>query len=110
MPNWMSDEDLGLSDGDLWQCDHCGKVMSVDDSFHSCPEGAEASREATDIFTEKFFGDGTIKARQFIVTVVAPDTEVGFDHAWNDMSSWGPQDKEGSDDVLKFAWTIEEIK
>lgn len=110
MPNFMSDEELGLSDGDLWQCDHCGKVMSVDETFHSCPEGAEASRKSAEDFNEAYIGDGTLKTRQFIVTVVAPATELGFNAAWGDMGTWGPEQKEGSDDILNFAWTIKEVK
>lgn len=109
MPNWMSDEDLALSNGDARQCDDCGKVYSVDE-WHTCPEGAERSRKSAREFNDAYLGDGTLKTRQFIVTVQALNTEMGFKAAWDDMAAWAPEQEKGFDEILRFGWEVEEIK
>lgn len=113
MPNWMSDEDMGLDSGDLIRCEHCGKVYSVDD-WHSCSEGADASRRDTETFTKNYFGDGTLVARRFEVTIVAPNTPSGFQDALDDLALEGEQifarkPCSRSDDILQWAWEVKPL-
>lgn len=109
MPNFMSDEELGLSNGDLLQCDHCRKVYSVDD-WHTCPEGAEASRKSAEAFNKRFVGGGKKVTREFIVTITTYDTETAFEEAWSSMAAWRSVKSEDTDDVLGYSWSVEEVK
>lgn len=108
--NILTDEEMSLMSGDSWRCEHCKAVLSVDEPFHTCSEGAKAARESNKKFKKDFFGSGTLKTRQFLVTIVAPDTDMGFSEAWDSMASWGPEETEGSDDILHYAWSIKEVK
>lgn len=110
MPNFMSDVDRALSEGDAWQCEHCKAVLSVDEAFHSCPEGIEAARQSAVQFHKDFFGDGTHQTRQFLVTIVAPNTEMAFDEAWDSMATWAKIQSEDTDEILGYAWQVKEIK
>lgn len=107
MPNWMSDEDLGLESGDLRQCEHCGQIYSVD-SWHTCQASNDAARAEAAQFQQTYFGSG--KQRQLVLQVrlECPDTELALHDALQSLACWYDPDTctQQTDSLLHQAWQV----
>lgn len=109
MPNWMSDEDLGLESGDLRCCEHCGKVYSVDE-WHSCVEGNAHSREEAESFNREYFGKGQRKL-VLQIEIHCPNTAMALTDVLNDMASnFEPgRTTQSIDHLLKRSWQVQTL-
>lgn len=108
--NIISDEELALSSGDALQCEHCHKVYPVDE-WHSCPEGTRALQEQAERENREYHHrrrSRKLVTRQFKITIVANDSDEDFQEALSDLEANFDQGSR-SDDILGFAWEVEEL-